>query len=169
MTRFHKPFILAVLTGALSFLMLPAWLVSQPKRATTEELSQTAEVVAHGRVREMKSEWDETKSRIRTRVTLSVDEYIKGGGGSSMDIFVPGGEVGGVGEIYSHMPKFSQDEDVVVFAEKDKKGRYRVAGGSDGKYGVKKDEVTGKPVVAGGKKLDDFKAEIKNAAKGPKK
>ena len=64
---------------------------------------------------------------IRTRVTLSVDQFVKGGSPqNSLTIYIPGGEIDGVGEVYSHMPTFRQNEDVVVFAEKDRDDRYRV-------------------------------------------
>ena len=141
----------------------------QSKEVALADLSKKADVIAVGRVSRMKAEWTQDRSRIQTTVTVSIDEYVKGSGGSTLELSVPGGEVGSVGEVYSHMPKFLEGENVVVFAEKDKRGHYRVAGGSDGKYGVKKDEVTGKPVVAGRKPLDDFKTEIRNAAKSSDK
>lgn len=168
MKRLSRFFLSVLIAGAILSATLPARVQSQIKHVSTDELTQKSEVVARGKVREMKSEWDETRSRIRTRVSLSVDEYLKGGGGGTLEVIIPGGEVDGVGELYSHMARFKQDEDVVVFVEKDKKGRYRVAGGSEGKFSVKKDDATGKPVVAGSRSLDDFRSEIKRAAQRQK-
>jgi hypothetical protein len=150
-----------VLFGVM--LMSPSAALCQPKKIV--DLSKRSDIVAVGKVASLKSEWTPDKQRIETRVTLSVDEYVKGAAGNSMEVVVPGGEVGAVGELYTHMPKFSQGEEVVVFVSKDKKGRFRVVGGSDGKYDIEHDSLTGKPVVAGRKPLDEFKAEIKAAAR----
>jgi len=157
-----------LVAGAFLSALVPGRVQSQSKHVSTDELVQKSEVVARGKVREMRSEWDETGSRIRTRVSLSVDEYLKGGGAGTMEVFVPGGEVDGVGELYTHMPRFKQDEDVVVFAEKDKKGRYRITGGNEGKFAVKDNEKTGKRVVSGDRPLDEFKEEIKKSVQALK-
>lgn len=146
--------------------MIPMGLMAQSKAISTEDLTAQAEVVAVGKVKEAKGEWDETHSRIRTRVTLSVEEYLKGSGGSSLEVYVPGGEVDGVGELYSHTAKFSVAEEVVVFAERDGKGRFRVAGGSQGKHSITKDEASGKRVVSHYWTLDDFKGKVNKAKNG---
>jgi len=87
-----------------------------------------------------------------------------------MTIATPGGEVDGVGELYSHSARFAKDEQVVVFAEKDKQGRFRVSGGHEGKFTVSKDEASGIPLVSNSKRLEDFKTEIRNSLKAqPKK
>jgi hypothetical protein len=116
----------------------------------------------------MKSEWDETRSRIRTRVSLTVDEYLKGGSGGTIEVFIPGGEVDGVGELYSHTARFKQNEEVIVFAEKDKKGRYRITGGNEGKLAVMSDEKTGKRFISGDRPLEEFKADIKRSVQALK-
>lgn len=144
-------------------LALPVSSAGQSKQAPAAELTKRAELVAVGRVAAMKAEWNETRSSIRTRVTLSVDEYVKGSAGKSLDVFVPGGEVDGVGELYTHTPRFSRDEDVVVFLEKDKKNRYRVSGGDQGKYAVRMDKKSGKRIVSEYWPLEDFKGQIKRS------
>jgi hypothetical protein len=108
-------------------LLWPGLTFSQTNKLA--DLSKRSDVVAVGKVASLKAEWTADKQRIQTRVTLSVDDYVKGNEGKSMELVVPGGEVGAVGELYSHMPKFSQGEEVVVFAAKDKKGRFRVVSG----------------------------------------
>jgi hypothetical protein len=84
-------------------LALPgAGALSQSKELTTEALAGQAEVVAVGKVSSLVPQWNEDHSRIFTRVTLSVDQYIKGGSaGQPLTLLVPGGEVDGVGELYS--------------------------------------------------------------------
>ena len=164
----HKPrFAHALLISAM--ILSPAVVdrsLAQSKKLSTDELVQSSEVVAHGKVRELKSEWNEARSRIRTRITLSVDDYLKGNGDGAMEIFVPGGEIGSVGEVYSHVAKFTKDEEVVVFAKKDRQGRFRVSGGSQGKFTVTKDERSGRNVVSQYWLLDDFRAKIQKLVHG---
>jgi len=148
-----------VLTGAFSTA------VAQQKQKTVDELTNVAEVVAVGRVTAMKSEWDEGKTRIITRVTLAVDEYLKEGNERSkaVTIVTLGGEIGEVGEMYTHVPTFRQSEHVVVFLRKDSRGDYRVAGGTQGKYSIERNPESGNLIVAGSIAVDDFTTSIKNS------
>jgi hypothetical protein len=158
-----------VTAAALIALVLVAvsGAMAQRKTTTTEQLAQRAEVVAVGRVKNLSPEWNESRTAIRTRVIFAVDEVVKGQApGSTLTIYVPGGEVNGVGEVYSHMPTFKKEEQAVVFVEKDKDNHFRVSGGQDGKLAVVQDPTTGKPVVAGVKPLAEFTAQVKDIVKG---
>jgi hypothetical protein len=138
---------------------------AQEKVLSAEELSSSADVICIGKVDGVASEWNESRSMIRTRVTLVVDQYIKGSGqGPTLVLFVPGGEVDGVGEMYSHMATFKKDESVLVFAEKDRLGRYRVTGGQQGKLNISHDEATGKAMVGGSRPLEEITTIIQKAA-----
>ncbi len=140
---------------------------AQAKASAADQLAQQAEVIAVANVDQVHSEWNESRTMIRTRVTMSVDQFIKGGGnGNALTVYVPGGEVGDVGELYTHMPVFRNGEHVVVFAEKDPQGRYRVSGGAQGKYSIEKDPATGRNLVAGKSTLDEFTRAVRNAVKG---
>jgi hypothetical protein len=138
---------------------------AQEVPASTEHLARSAEIVAVGKVTATRGEWDQNKTRIVTRVTVAVDEYLKGDAGSVMTIISPGGEVDGVGEWYSHTARFKSDEEVVVFAERDTKGNFRVAGGQAGKLSIKKVGSMAKPQVSEHTTLDDLKGQVKNALK----
>ncbi len=146
-------------------LVLPAALaLSQSKELTTEALANQAEVVAVGKVSSLVAGWNEDHSRIVTRVTLSVDQYIKGGNpGQPLTIVVPGGEVDGVGELYSHTAVFQTDESVLVFAQKDRQGNYRVSAGQQGKYTVERDDVSGRLMVGGTRTLQEITAVVQKA------
>jgi len=160
----NRPRILGM--AILSFLMCMAGQIqAQPKAMTPEELTRRADVVAIGKVTATKSEWDENKSRIVTRATMSVGEYLKGNAGNVMTITTLGGEVDGVGEWYSHVARFNKNEDVVVFAEKDKKGNFRVTGGRDGKISITKDKSSGVSRVSEQMNLDDFRTRVKSAVR----
>ena len=151
---------------AVLFLVaaLPSRTLCQSKPGISEKLVAQAEVIAIGKVASLSSEWNEAHSRIRTRVTLSVSEFVKGGSpGGSMTIYVPGGEVDGIGEIYSHMPTFHQDENVVVFAAKDRENHLRVSEGARGKFTIEQNTLSGRPEIAGGISVDQFKTQIRLA------
>lgn len=151
--------------GIFALLVVsPSSLLSQSQTALAEELAARAEVIAIGKVTGIESEWNEARTKIRTRVTLSVDQFVKGGSSqNSLTIYIPGGEIGGVGEIYSHMPTFRHNENVVVFAEKDRENHYRVSAGSQGKFSVEKDKATGKAMISGGKSLDELTTQLRIA------
>jgi len=135
----------------------------QGKEVAPEDLAKGAEVVAVGRVSGLVSRWSTDHSRIYTTVTLSVDQYMKGGSaGAPLNILVAGGEVDGVGEVYSHTATFKKDEDVLVFAEKDREGKYRVTRGQQGKFSVHRDEATGKAFV-GTRPMDDVATAVRKA------
>jgi hypothetical protein len=122
-------------------------------------------VVAVGKVSSLVPQWNEDHSRIFTRVTLSVDQYIKGGSaGQPLTLLVPGGEVDGVGELYSHTAVFQSDESVLVFAQKDREGNYRVSAGQQGKYTVKRDDASGRLMVGGIRTLQEITAVVQKAA-----
>jgi hypothetical protein len=131
-----------------------------------EQLAKESDAVVVGKVAGLSSEWNETKTRIQTRVMIAVDQSVKGDSSvKSMIVIIPGGEVDGVGEVYSHAPRFVRDEAVVVFAKKNISGQYHVSNGNQGKYTILKDEVSGKLSVAGGKTIEEFTTSIKTALK----
>jgi hypothetical protein len=155
----HAIFGAAVIGGGF------APLLAQERSVSVEELTRNSEVVAVGKVRQKKSAWVGKGERIETTVTLDVSEYVKGGGSGTIEVTTPGGEVGGVGELYTHSARFEKDEEVVVFARRDRNNRYQVAGGSSGRQKVTTDPATGEK-HAGGKPLTDYVSGLKKAARG---
>jgi hypothetical protein len=163
----HAPSTQTILRTSLALALLLAAgyrANGQEKSITSDDLARKAEVVAVARVAQMKSEWNESHSMIRTRVTIAVNEYLKGSTAATvLTVYVPGGEVGDVGELYTHVPSFRENENVVVFLEKGQDGTYRVSGGTQGKYIIETDRATGQATVAGKTNLEEFKKSIKNA------
>jgi len=154
----------ALKTVGLTVLLVSAMVSSalaQTSLRTTDALAKEADLVAVCKVTGATAEWDGTKSRIVTRVTMTVGEYLKGGAGSVITVKTPGGEVDGVGEWYSHSARFAKDEDVVVFAGRDARGDLRIQGGAEGKISISKDDRTGKARVNEQMTLDELKARIR--------
>ncbi len=138
--------------------------LSQTKPTDIKNLSAGADVILTGKVSKQNSSWNKDKTRIYTEVTVEVDEYLKGNNNNkSLVVTTPGGEVGEVGELYSHMPRFSKDEEVLLFVKKDKKDlAYKVLNGEDGKMTLYTDKKTGEKVTASNKKISSLKNEIMN-------
>ena len=144
----------------------PATSKAGKQTMTTEQLTKEAEVIVVGKVGRIVSEWTNDHSRIQTRVTVVVDQTIKGDApGKSIEVITPGGEVEGVGEWYSHSVRFAREEDIVLFAKLEKNGHYGVAGGESGKFSINKDEHTGAKIIPNVGTLDEFTSKIKKSVK----
>jgi hypothetical protein len=128
-----------------------------------KELSKGADVILTGKVTEQTSSWNENKTRIYTQATIQVDEYIKGNGtGNTVTVKYLGGEVGEIGEKYSHMPRFENEEEVLVFLKMDEKSTdYKVYNGENGKISVINDSKTGEKVTTSNVRINSLKTQIK--------
>jgi len=135
--------------------------IAQTQEIRLEELTKKAEVIVVGKISNVKSEWNNEKTRIYTKVTVDVGEYVKGETPArTLVITQLGGEVDGVGELYTHTARFSKEEEVLLFVKKDSKSNLIVAGGDEGKYVVTKDKSTGERMVQG-LALKVFSAKVK--------
>jgi hypothetical protein len=151
--------------AGILFYFMHAVSFSQEGKLTLSELSQRAEVVVIGKVASVQSSWNNARTKIQTRVEIVINERLKGRvEQSSLTIMTLGGEVNGIGESYSHMAKFSRDEDVVVFAARDQSGQYRVTAGEQGKLTIKQD-ASSKKVVGDGMPLEVLRSDIRLALK----
>jgi hypothetical protein len=137
---------------------------AQTTTSDVESMSKSADIIITGKVVEQNSNWNENKTRIYTQATIQVEEYLKGSNNSgSVIVSYPGGEVGDVGELYSHMPRFEDQEEVLVFLKKDEKNPgYKVFNGENGKIRVINDPETGEKVTASNVQINSIKAQIKS-------
>lgn len=159
----------AAVAGIALAFAFPAMSLAQLEGVATEDLVRRADVVVVGRVTGVRSEWNSDRSRILSNVTVSVEQRIKGDEpGTTVVISTPGGEVGGVGEFYSHMPRFKADEHVVVFAARDQRGQLRVVGGDEGKVKVLRNEATGVEMVSEREPLGVYAARLMSIVQAQK-
>ena len=161
--------------ASFALLAIVALLCSSERAAAQIEsnriqsLTQQADAIVVGKVSTVRSEWTADKTRIVTKVSVDVDEYVKGQpAGKTMVITHLGGEVDGVGELYSSAPHFSTGEDVLVFVKKDSKNNLTVAGGNEGKIKITKNESTGERMIQGNVSLSSFTNMVKTAVKQQK-
>lgn len=139
---------------------------SHPQTIQSEikNLSEGADIILTGKVITQNSAWDKEGSRIFTNVVIQAEEYIKGDfTEKTIVLTTPGGEVGEIGELYSHVPRFSTNEDVLLFLKKDKKNvNFTVFDGESGKITLYNDKMTGEKITSRNKKITTLKNEIKN-------
>jgi hypothetical protein len=140
---------------------------SQQLSTDIENLSKGADVVLTGKVVQQSSFWNEDRSRIYTNATIQVEEYLKGNTNEgSIVVTYLGGEVGDVGELYSHMPKFEDDEEILIFLKRDQRtSSYKVFNGEQGKLSIVYDKTTGEKVTTSNVQINSLKAQIKNFTK----
>ena len=145
-------------------MVLHSSAIAQSGTTSIADLANQSDVVIVGKVSTLNSEWSADRTRIQTRVVVSVSQVLKGQGtGAAVTIVTPGGEVDGVGELYSEMPSFKKEEDVLLFARKDSHGDLRVTAGQEGKLTLQKDQITGKMMAAGKESLDDITATLRKS------
>jgi branched-subunit amino acid aminotransferase/4-amino-4-deoxychorismate lyase len=159
-----------IVRHSLLGLLIPAALSlqarAQEKTLSADDLAQRSDVIVVGKVSNLHSAWTADKSRIVTTVTLQVDQSLKGAPGTgTMTVITPGGEVDGVGELYSHCARFVRDENVVVFAKRNTKGDFSITAGQQGKMSVRKDPETGILMVDGRTSLAAFTRHFQKSVK----
>jgi hypothetical protein len=137
---------------------------AQLTSSEVESMSKNADLIITGKVVEQNSSWNENQTRIYTLATIQVEEYLKGNNNSgAVVVSYPGGEVGEVGEMYSHMPRFEDNEEVLVFLKKDDNStNYKVFHGEEGKINVIIDPKTGERVTTSNVQINSLKAQIKS-------
>ncbi len=149
----------AFLLGTMSSLNL-----AQQVSVNLQELSKDADLIITGKVSQQTSSWNEDKSRIYTIATIQVEDYIKGNGaGNSVSVKYLGGEVGDIGETYSHVPTFENNEVVLIFLKKNESNSdFSVLYGEEGKISLVNDSKTGELVTSSNVRVSSLKTQIKN-------
>lgn len=126
-------------------------------------LTDNADIILTGKVTGKTSEWTNNKTSIISKITISASEYLKGSSGDKILVTCLGGEVNGVGELYTHLPVFNIDEDVLLFLRKDRISyNFVVLGGEAGKVKLSKEQVTNNMLTGSSVKLSTLKEEIMN-------
>ncbi|MCX9025649.1 MAG: hypothetical protein OIN85_06075 [Candidatus Methanoperedens sp.] len=152
--------VLFVLLLFLLFAATPVVLALMAKMSV-EDLTKEADVIVIGNIKEVDSRWSQGRTPINTYVTLSVENYIKGGEGQeTLTIITQGGSKWGFTVWVEDTPVFTKNEKVLVFLKK--AGReFSVAGWAQGKYIVENEEVRD---ISGEKiSLKDFLRSVEDA------
>lgn len=149
-----------------SFLLLIIFQIpsyAQNSSARLKYLTKNADAIITGKVIQKRSHWNENKSRIFTTATLRVDEYLKGEVQESrVEVVFPGGEIDGVGELYTHFPTLDNNEEVLLFMRKNNGNvQFTIMEGESGKFTLNTDHGSGEKITSDNKKLSAYKNEIR--------
>jgi hypothetical protein len=124
------------------------------EKLTIEELTARANSILVGEVTDIAC-YREGEGNIYTRVTLSVEQTIKGETKEVVNLRVPGGELNGQAMWVEDAPSFQLGERAVVFLDKGE-GIFTVVGGFQGKFTIDKNNM-----VSGNMPLTNFIDQIK--------
>jgi hypothetical protein len=138
-----------------SILLLVLLALASPARAalavpaSVEDLARSSEAVVRGRVLSAAARWSEDGRRIFTYAEVEVASAWRGAAAKRVQVVVPGGIVGDIGQRVDGMAKLSTGEEVVLFLapRPAKSGPYQVAGHAQGKFQVDGPRV--KPDLSG--------------------
>ena len=142
---------------------------------TFEEMAERAELIFVGKVVGSQAEWQVagTNEAIFTLVEFHTEEILKGTAAASVRLRFLGGTVGGVTLEVVSVPQFKAGDRVLLFVEGNGVLFCPLVGVYHGKFGVRKDDKSGRDIVFmhDGKPLRDV-AEIgagEGAQFGPKR
>ena len=131
-----------------------AWLALAPSLGATvlvpaefREIVNGSEVIVHGRVVDVRSDWTTDRFRIETVVTLEAAAYFKGGPGERVTFRVPGGTIGRYRSLMVGAPEFRAGEEVVMFLKANGPAVGYVFGLNQGVFRVRRDARTGRRLV----------------------
>jgi hypothetical protein len=79
------------------------------------ELAREARAIPRGRVVAVEGRWTDDRRTIETLVTLEVDGYLKGALGDTLQLRVPGGELGRFRSVVVGAPEFVVGQRVILF------------------------------------------------------
>ncbi|UCG50446.1 MAG: hypothetical protein JSW58_09535 [Candidatus Latescibacterota bacterium] len=114
---------------------------------TPKQMGQESSLVVRGKVSGVRSFWNDTRTKVLTETTVSVEETYKGFGDGVVRILQLGGVVDNVRVHVHGAPGWQHGEEVVLFLERINAESYRVSGLSQGKFKVERDPVTGEAFI----------------------
>lgn len=135
-----KKTMVAGLVCGLVALTAASALATQVIQRTPQQLAQDSALIVDGKVTGVRSFWNEDHSRIYTEATVAVASTYKGSGGANVRVVQPGGVVGNVRMTAQGALSWKRGEEVLLFLEPASPGAFQVAGFSQGKYEVQRDD-----------------------------
>jgi hypothetical protein len=161
--------------GAAALLLVCSARATTVIPPTFEEMADRAELVFAGKALASRAEWRTvgTNRVIFTLVEFETEEVLKGNARKSVTLKFLGGTIGDATLKITGVPRFNAGDRVILFVEKNGVQFSPVVGVFHGKFGLRKDEKSGRDMVLmhDGKPLRDV-AEIsggEGAEFGPKR
>ncbi|MFO7974257.1 MAG: hypothetical protein R6V12_06460 [Candidatus Hydrogenedentota bacterium] len=124
-----------------------------------EEMVKAADNVFVGKIEAVESYYLK-ENVIVTDITIQTEDNVKGhlNKGGKLLLRQPGGRVGSILRYVSDLPRFREDEEVVLFLQTEKRSGPAVVCGARGKLSVQTDPLNGEKYVVLGRELPVSKA-----------
>ncbi|HVC20534.1 MAG TPA: hypothetical protein VNE16_10675 [Vicinamibacterales bacterium] len=111
-------------------------------------LTASAGAILQGRVTDVQSHWNASRTHIFTFATVHVTRYLKGNLGPDVTVMEFGGEVAGMIQMIPGVPQFQPGEDVVLFLSLHSPMYPAVLALSQGKFDIVRDPATGQQMLS---------------------
>lgn len=135
------------LSVVLAPLCTPTADATQILALDVESLGRDAQVVVEATVVTKQAFWNESRTRILTRVELQVDRAHKGAPAGRLSVVQAGGEIDGMRMTVHGVTQWQVGERVLAFLEPAFDAQYRVTGFSQGKFSIQTDPRTGEEIA----------------------
>jgi hypothetical protein len=109
------------------------------ERLSLNDMISKSTVIVRGSITGSNAAFAGASPVIYTHYSIRVSEWLKGLGGSTIDLVVPGGVVSNVGQSFSGAPTFSVGDQYVFFLWTSKAGLTQVIGLTQGLFSVAQD------------------------------
>jgi|GEM_PF-3595704 len=136
------------------FVSFFVWVISSVNASATtllkmtiEDLTSEAQVIVIGTVEDVSSAWRSDQTAIETTTVVKVGECLYGQCGSRIKLILRGGTVGDKTLYIPGMPKFEENQNVLLFLRQDPEGRsgvWSVVGMCQGAFLIEKDKKSRK-------------------------
>lgn len=121
-------------------VVVPTVWATQVQYMSPEQLGAGSALVVSGKVAEVRSYWNPSRTKIFTETLIDVTDSWKGSAGTSVRVIQLGGVVGHVRMNVHGALAWKQGEEVLVFLEGAGDDAWQVTGFSQGKYRIERNE-----------------------------
>jgi hypothetical protein len=160
-----------ILLATLILCLLPAISYCLINQLPLKELTKASDLIVKGSVVKTESHWtnptwDPNSKIIVTDITFRINEFIKGASHPKQVIIqTEGGEVGDIGLAVEDMPRFSSNEEAIVFlSSTTAKGVRTVINLHNGKYTIAQGKILEKDMPAT-QFIDNIRQAVKELQK----
>jgi hypothetical protein len=143
--KFHR---VTYLLGVVAICCAGAVQATEIVPLSTAQLGERSTTVVRGEVADVRSFWNARRTKIFTEVVIDVAEAYKGAAGGQVRLLQLGGTVDGVRVTVHGALQWTTGEEVLLFLEPYQGDAYHVAGFSQGKFQVERDDRTGRAYVS---------------------
>lgn len=132
---------------ALLLLSAPSLFATVVLPAEFREIVTGSQIIVHGRVSDVRSEWTTGRRRIESVVTVEAADFYRGTPSRTVTFRVPGGQIGRYKSVTVGAPEFSAGDEVVLFLKSQGPTVPQIFGLNQGVFRVRVDSGTGRRVV----------------------